>query len=1422
VTDPSELLDHVTEQGVVLWAEGSRLRFRASKGIITESMRSQLVARKHSLLAAWRERAAHSAVSHSATHGQQALWFLHRSNPESSAYNVVFSARVRSRIDLPALRLSFQTLLDRHPSLRSSFYEESDRLVQRVYGYMPVSFTVHDRPGIDLEVLREEVQGATRAPFDLQTGPLLRVDLYSRAVDDHVLLLTVHHIAADGWSLFLLLDDLRRIYPVERDGGAAPTPRPAHDIREHAHWQEAMLAGPEGKAHEAYWLSKLTGVLSLLSMPTDRPRQVSLSTHGASIPIHLGAGLSEAVRRLAAKEGTTSFVVLLTAYQILLHRYTGQQEVIVGSPIYGRDRAEFSDVVGDFINMIPLKAAFQDDPPFRILLAEARQTVVEGIQHQDYPFPLLVKKLQPDRDAFRTPIFETVFILQKFRQLAGLEDLFTHTQGDVRVDFAELVLEPFSVAQQEGQFELSLELAELDGVFQGIIKYDSDLFDAATVQRLANHFVTLMQAIVASPETNVSRLALLSSEERKELTVGLNATERSYPSDRTVVDLIADQVVRRPDVEAVSFEDAGLTYRELDIQSTRLARYLQSLGVGPESLVCLFLERSLEMVVGVLAVLKAGGAYVPLDPAFPVERLRYMVEDSRAKVLVTQRSLSEELFSGLDLVRVYLDNDKDQIDQQNGELLRCPAKPSNRAYVIYTSGSTGRPKGVEIEHRSLTNFLSSMAHEPGLNEADVLLAVTTLSFDIAGLELFLPLTTGARLELASLETARNGVALVRAISTSGATVMQATPATWRMLFEWGWKGDNRLKVLCGGEAMDQDLAARLVSTCGQVWNMYGPTETTIWSSVARIESEEVTVGRPIANTRMFVLDGHGEPVPGGAVGELWIGGDGVARGYLNRPDLTAERFVANPFHERERMYRTGDLARRLFDGRLECLGRIDSQVKIRGHRIELHEIETALSSHANIRDCVTVARKDTADGRRLVSYMVPIGAHRPTVEDLRTYLQAILPDYMIPSAFVFIETVPLTPNGKVDRDALPAPESGLANSNVEYVSPRNQVESLLAKIWCEVLGMPKIGVFDHFFELGGHSLSATRLITRIQAEFQIDLPLRIIFMEPTIAGLSRHIFFDETAQRYQYISQVRHWNRLVPAQPMGSRIPFFLVAGFLDADDILRILSNLIPHLGLDQPVFGFQPRWFDGHSARYSSAEEAAAEFLAELRAFQPKGPYLLGGDCTGGIVAVAMAQELLRQGEEVRLLVLFDTGRPTLLSSFKLHFNLALLRGKHIAQVLSQIIRGSLRSNLPLLRDLGRRKLRSARGKTATYESAAERIVRLSIDYIRTIYRYRVKKYHGRITLIVNEELYESNKSMGWDGVATGGLEIRRTPGGHLTRYELYSKELANNLLDCLERAQSGGTEREPSPDHSTVMKKSGSLLCAATILSAIASLF
>jgi amino acid adenylation domain-containing protein len=791
----------------------------------------------------------------------------------------------------------------------------------------------------------------------------------------------------------------------------------------------------------------------------------------------------------------------------------------------------------------------------------------------------------------------------------------------------------------------------------------------------------------------------------------------------------------------------------------------------------------LGMAVGVLGILKAGGAYVPMDPDFPVERLRQMAEDSGIKALITQKGLPQDPFSRPDIGRVFLDEDEQRIGEYSVDPLPRSSGPSNRAYVIYTSGSTGRSKGVEIEHHALTNFLYTMADNPGLSETDVLLAVTTLSFDIAGLELFLPLITGARIELVSRVTAQDGAALAGILSRSGATIMQATPVTWRLLFESGWKGDRRLKILCGGEAMDRDLATRLVSTCGSVWNMYGPTETTIWSSLARIDSGEVTIGRPIANTQMYVLDGNGDPVPRGVVGDLWIGGEGVARGYLNRADLTADRFQPNPFRQGERIYRTGDLARHLPDGRLVCLGRTDTQVKVRGHRIELDEITAVLSSHPSVRECVVTADQAQTGDSRLVAYIVSGTDQRPPTDDLRKHVRAFLPEYMIPSGFMFLDALPLTPNGKVDRNALPAVATSAFETKSEYVPPRNKIEQIMSDAWSEVLGLEKVGIFDHFFELGGHSLSATRLIARLKSAFQIDLPLSSVFMEPTVAGLSKHILLDDYTNRYYYVGEVARWGRLVPAQPRGSQLPLFLVAGFMDADDTLRILSRLIPSLGLDQPVYGFQPRWLDGKSERYTDAKEAALEFLSDLKSVQPQGPYLLGGDCAGGIVAMVMAEELLRRGEEVRLLVLFDTHRPSFLRSLGLDLYYGWKRVKHIADVLLQIAQKSRHARAELISDLGRRKFGGDQNKSED-ELAASRTYKLRTDYMRTMYSHKLKRYAGKLTLIISEQQQRLDKTKGWrQRDAQGGLEIHITPGDHWTRY-LHGREFGERLAESIQR--------------------------------------
>ena len=1096
---PAEILESLARHGVSIWAEGSRIRFRASKGALTEEMKALLAANKGPVLAACRERAATEVESYPAIHAQTAYWLIHQDQPDNPAYNVVMALRIRSKVDIAALRYACQALLDRHPSLRTTFVIGEVQLEQQVHGDMAVPFRVHDLWGTDFEKLRDEAIRASQHPFRLETGPLLRVDLFSREETDHLLLIAAHHIAFDGWSYKLLIDDLLNNYSAERNEGPVPPARPEYNLLDLARWQEQMLASPEGQAHELYWTKALAGEIPKLDLPTEKTHSPA-NIGGASCPVDLGRDLSNAVRALAVTARTTPFVVLLAAYYVLLYRYTGETQLIVGTPTYGRNRLEFENIIGYLINIIALKADLNGDPTFRELMGQVKNRVLEGIEHQDYPFALLVGKLHPVRDSVHTQVYQSLFNLQKFRQLAGHEGLPSRSL-EASISTGGLLVEPTPIPQQEAQRGLALELRENGGLYEGNLKFSNDLNAPTTMAAMAGNYIRLLRAIVTSPDARISRLELLSPEECKHLVYGLNATDTSYPSDATVVTAFTDQVARRPDAVAVSFEGRRMTYAELDSRSNQMARHLQSFGIGPESLVGLCVERGLEMMVGILGILKAGGAYVPLDPGFPPERLRYMAEDSGIKVLVTQAAVGEALFAQLPLVQVCVDRDQEKIRQHSGDPLARLAKPPNLAYVIYTSGSTGRPKGVAIEHRSLTNFLYSMAQEPGLAETDVLLAVTTLSFDIAGLELFLPLVQGASVELVSREIAMDGVALSGALRDARATVMQATPATWRMLLESGWQGDRNLKVLCGGEAMGRDLAARLVSVCGPVWNMYGPTETTIWSSVARIDSEQVTIGRPIANTQMYVLDAHQQPVPIDVTGELWIGGEGVARGYLNRTELTAEKFQCDPFRTAGRIYRTGDLARYLSSGQLECLGRSDDQVKVRGYRIELGEIESVLRENPQVAECA-VSLCDMDGEQRLVAFVAGSGA---SADSCRECLRRRLPEYMVPAAFVFLDRLPLSPNGKVNRKALTLPEGMAVSSLRAYVAPRTETESIVVKVFEEVLGLERVGVEDDFFELGGHSLVATRVVSLLRNRLKVEAPIRWLFETPTAARVSEYV-----------------------------------------------------------------------------------------------------------------------------------------------------------------------------------------------------------------------------------------------------------------------------------------------------------------------------
>ena len=1089
----------------------------------------------------------------------------------------------------------------------------------------------------------------------------------------------------------------------------------------------------------AYWRQKLAGIPAILELPTDRPRPPAQTFRAVRESVRFPEGVRQALDELSEREGLPLFVVLLAAFQTLLTRYTRQDDIVVGSVISSAEEVDAATAVA-------IRTDMSGDITFRQLLGRVSEVVSGAREHQSVPWDRLVEAVQPDRDASRNPVFQALFSLE------GAE-----LPADSDFGIANL-------APDEGTLKVDLHvlLCDRGDDLAAHFAYSTDLFDATTIVRMAGHFQKLLEGIVANPNEKISRLPLLTDAERHQLVVEWNDTGMDYARDRCVHQLFEAQAARTPNATAVVFGDTRLTYSELDRRANQLANHLIKLGARPDGLVGICVERCAEMVVGLLGILKAGSAYVPLDPAYPRDRIAFMLEDAEVPLLITQAPLTANLPSVNSKV-VLLDADWPEIAKQSDKSPALDLDPENRAYVIYTSGSTGKPKGVEIPHRAVVNFLTTMADQPGMSASDRLLAVTTLCFDIAGLEMYLPLTQGALVEIVSREVASDGNQLLGRLTGSGATVMQATPATWRMLLEAGWTGDPRLKILIGGEAVSQKLASQLAQRSGSVWNVYGPTETTIWSTTSQLDGERaVTIGRPIGNTEIFILDKVLQPVPIGVAGELHIGGDGLARGYLKRPELTAEKFISHPLNAdpKARLYKTGDLVRYLPNGNIEFLGRIDHQVKIRGFRIELGEIETVLRQHPGINDTVVVAREDTPGEKRVVAYFVPTGKKAPTVAELRAFLKEKLPEYMLPSVFVMLKSMPLTPNGKVDRRSLPAPQQIEMAPAGDFVAPRDEVESKMVKIWEEVLGVRPIGVQHDFFELGGHSLLAAKLMSLIGREFNSNLPIATLFQARTVEQLTR-ILRDRGWKPT--------WSSLVAIQTQGTKPPFFCVHGI--GGNVLGFY-DLARRLGPAQPFYGLQAQGLDGSAVPHTRVEDMAAHYVKEIRKVQPQGPYFLGGLSFGGAVAFEMAHQLKAQGQEIGLVALFDTyaGKSKSTASLLLKFLTLPLKRKlmyteqKIRFTIHGIQRWIYRLSLP-------RVLKEVR---AAHKAADDSHV--------------MQHYDGPVTLFIpfDPSLRSSDDPKAdWEAFAAK-VEIQEVPGDHDSVLdEPHVRVLAERLAACVDRA-------------------------------------
>ncbi len=1168
-----------------------------------------------------------------ASFAQERLWVLDRlEDSENATYSIPFAVRLRGALEVSALARAISQFVARHESLRTLLAEGTEGSPTQVIlpaGPIPLpSEAVTEAALVDR--LREE---AAR-PFDLATGPLFRALLFHTDELGHVLFLNVHHIVFDGWSGDILLRELGELYNAEIEGRPPVLPAASLHYADYAAWQRGWLTGDVLARQLDWWREHLVGAPALLELPWDRPRPPLQDFRGGQVPViippHLGTRLAELGRR----HGATLFMVLHTAFCALLARLSGQETIVVGTPVAGRRHASFDHMIGLFVNTLALRADLAGDPGFEELLLQVRERALAAWSHQDVPFERVVDALRPERSLDRTPLFQAMFALQN----TSVEDM----------TFADLDVEALAVGEEAGldiaKFDLSLGLEETPGGgMTGALEYASQLFERPTIARWAGHFVRLLEGIVAAPEAKISRLPLLTEAEQERMLVEWNATATPYPQDKCVHALFEEQVARSPDAMAVVFEDEEVSYGELNARANRLAHRLRALGVGPETLVGLLMERSVEMILGLLAILKAGGAYVPLDPAYPQERLAFMTEDADLKVLLCHGATRESL-PGCSARILDLDADAAAIA---GESSANPARlgsPDNLAYVLYTSGSTGKPKGVMVEHKSLTNLAHMQTQAFGITPKDRVLQFASLNFDASLEQIFSAFLGGARLVLRGqqLWTAEE---CYRHVCRDRVTVAEFPPAYLHQFLEFCLEDENVSSTLplkqlvTGGEALSNATVALSRSLGLSLFNTYGPTEATITATNAYLSDDEkitdpiAPIGRPIANVRVYVLDRRMQPVPIGIGGELCIGGAGVARGYLNRPDLTAERFIPDPFSEDPdaRLYRTGDRCRWLPDGNIEFLGRVDTQVKIRGFRIECGEVENALSAHPGIREAVVDAHGEGVD-KQLVAWVVAASDDQPALRDeLRTHLRGLLPDWMVPSLFVFPEVLPLTPSGKIDRRVLPDPDPFQREAKQTFIAPRTSIEKVLVDIWADVLEHKNIGIHDSFFELGGHSLSATRVVSQVRTRLGVELPLRALFEHPTPAGLASAVRGN------------KEWKPTIlfplNAGNKRSKPPLFCVHPVGGGALCYRDLANCLES---DQPVYGIQAVGFEGEVEPLTAIDAMVTRYVEEITTLWPQGPYNLYGWSYGGLIAFEMAHRLRSDDREVALLALGDSPSP------------------------------------------------------------------------------------------------------------------------------------------------------------------------------------
>ncbi len=1314
---------------------------------------------------------------------QERLWFLNELEGPSATYNVLHAFSVQGPLNRSCLQQAFAALIERHEMLRTTFRTKNGKPLQVVHRSLSWKPRSVDLCGLSQSQQEEERQRVltqeAAQPFDFTQGPLWRASLIS-LVDNHFwLLVTLHHIITDGWSTGVLFHELQQHYEASLYQHPARVSALPVQYADFASWQHQWLQGKRLNRLLSYWQKQLAGCPPVLALPTDHPRPAVQRFQGAAYSFELDTDRIQAIETLGRQEGCTLFMTLLTVFNILLHRISRQDSILVGTPTANRQRREIEPLIGCFVNTLVLRTQFSGNPEFSELLRQVRQTCLGAYEHQDLPFEKLVEVLQPERSLSHSPLFQVFFVLQ-------------HTPKNP-LQLPNVTVQRIDTTPSVSLFDLTLTLTETKSGLQGTWTYDTDLFDSTTVERLAQHFDILLESITQNPQGRVMEFPLLSPKARHQILVDWNQTQADFSQELCVHHLFEAQAARTPHAVAVTFESHTISYQALNTRANQLAAYLQKKGAGPDGLVGLCVERSIEMVVGLLGILKAGAAYVPFDPTNPPERLAFMSTDAGIRLLVTQQALTE-CFPDFPHPRADLDTDWELIAQEPPTPAQEPptsvqskVTPDHLAYTIYTSGSTGRPKGVLIEHRSLVNLIEYLIRTFEMKSEEHVLQFASLGFDVATSYILMSLCSGATLHLASRESLFSVEGLLHILREQKISYVQLPPSVLRML---PVEALPHLKILSvGGE----ECPAEIMETWSKgrrFFNIYGPTEATVnatmWEYVNT--GQRPPIGRPMSNTQIYLLDPMGQPVPIGVPGELHIGGVGLARGYHNRPDLTQAKFIPNPFapESSARLYKTGDLAKYRPDGTIEFLGRLDHQVKLRGFRIELGEVETVLNHHPRLRESVVIVRQVDPHEKQMVAYLVP-HAEAPSTAELRAFLEKQLPHYMIPNRFVFLEKLPLNSNGKLDRLALPAPPQENTHHETDFIHPRDTVELQLAQIWSEVLKIYPLSIRDNFFERGGHSLSAVQMVAQVQKHFDQTVPLAAVFQAPTVEQFAARL-----RQGFHTPSIV------VPLQPEGTRSPFFCVHPvgghvFCYADLAHHLADHLPSEPASRCPVYGLQSPLLHQEQDRPKSLIELAIHYIQAIRSVRPTGPYSLGGWSFGGTVAYEMARQLVAGGEVVDCLVLMDSFPfTTVEGSHPLDLDAAELALRFVQDLHAVSQRHSLVS-VETLRQLPTEKHLPFLFEHAQHEQLLppdigmrywERLFQVFRSHWQLARHYEPSAYSGRTILFAAQDKHRKlsqDPSYGWKPYLRDNLEIHEVSGTH---YSILHPPQVQEITDLLQR--------------------------------------